>query len=220
MDIGLNIDPTAFFDTRSDRRSENQRQLDNAFRREQADLAEEWNWRQWNDRDKKISQTVQDARRAGVGPLAALGAGGSQAMSITIPQGQGGRVQGRRQNSVSVSQNKAETRTHYQNLIEEAQLDNLKTTRELNNYKAARERLQYANERLDWEKRLDGQEDLPKLYKKALDNSQEASRWVRDGYFPFTNPDFNLETPESVGGYYFAKPRIEGNTVEKIKEWE
>lgn len=208
MNIGFNVNPFSFIETRSDRRAERQRNLDNEFRREQADLGEEWRWRSLHEGRRGISNIVQDARRAGVSPLAALGAGGTTAPSFNIPTGQGGRVQGRKYGSMSIQTQRNKELSHMEKLAEVTALDNAKNVEQFNSYRAARERLQYMNERLDWMRRVEGQEDLPKMYKRAIDNTDEAVGWIRQGQFPYMNQDLNLEMPESVGGYYFVKPRV------------
>lgn len=104
--IGLSLNPLSIldpiFDLSGDQeardtsmaRSEEQRRLDNAWRRNQEYRRQAERTQDQIRDDAKLQRLVSDAQKAGIGVNAALGGGVQSPMSISVPAGQGGRVHG------------------------------------------------------------------------------------------------------------------------------
>jgi hypothetical protein len=193
-----------------------QAHIDNVFRGRQANLAESWRIREWNDRGNRIQRLAQDAKKAGVSTLAALGAGGSAPANITVPAGQGGRVSGvsqKRSPSLSLNTNllnqfteKAELETDITRIKrDKAELDLWSHpfyeggTVVLNNGEA-----------------ISHGEYLRRKHQIPIENMFEARRWnIEDAKKWHDDPELvpmlkgsSLEMPESIGGAYWVAPRM------------
>lgn len=210
--FSIALDPTQWGSgARQDRQinlSNQQAYKDNAFRENQAFKQEAWNWRMWDDRKFKIQNLVQDAQKAGISPLAALGHSASSPMNISVPSGQGGRVSGTYQRGSPVQmQMSMAANKMAQGQAESVRLQNEGLSHD-NVYKQTRNQIELL--KLRQMNYGTGQNLMEPLYVPYRDNYDEASRWVEQGYFPIINPQANMEVNESVGSYYFFKPRPEG----------
>lgn len=193
------------------RNSERQQSMDNRFRTDQAALAEAWNWRQWHDRGNKIQMLAADARKAGISPMAALGNAGTSPISLTIPQGQGGRVGGTYQRQgpaesmaklqIAAQLNESGGRTEK----EQAQARMYESQAKLYDMQSTK-----IHQDMLTESHMKNFPQLyyPQKYKYSTDNLSEAQAMQRQGYFVYLNPELNLEMPEFIGGYQFAKPYV------------
>jgi len=216
MSVSFNIDPVAIFDRISGRDkdryndSNSQRLADNTYRTQQSLKQDEWNWRNHRSSQTRIQSLVKDARAAGVSTLAALGAGGHSPANITVPAGQGGRVSGTYQRNspatVSVQPDGVDMlqRQQAHETLRGQRIDNVNRQLDTN------------IKMLHWRQLSNPPSDYPPMYMRGRNNYEEAQGWVHEGDFPYLNPDMNMEMPESVGGYYFFKPRPEGwlNTLQ------
>lgn len=199
----FSLDIGSFLNDPFGRRESRQQNLDNQFRREQADLAEEWRNIERQDRNTVIQRTVSDARRAGIGPLAAMGAAGSHASSYSVPVGQGGRVSGRSRPSATLSFGAGDQRN---DPLTEAITEKAQHDADIAGYKAEQEHIRSMNM---YDERFNkSQSPMPNVYLPAVDNIDQARDMIKQGLIPYLNPDLNLEMPEVVGGYYFGKPRL------------
>lgn len=207
MGINVNFNPADPFGKKQDKlnernwqASESQRALDNSWRTKMywEDLRR---YQKSIDRDdNKIQRLAADARKAGVSTMAALGGSAQSPAHISMPAGQGGRVSGNYQRNSGAQLSLT--------------MDMLKKSK----YEANIEELKYYSLLADVrsKNRRWNQEigllppDEKNVYIEANDNYEQATQWIKEGKFVAVNPDLNLEMPESVGGYYFAKPRPEG----------
>lgn len=208
--FSISLNPMDFFTDKGDRQvrrqwsaSEQQRQSDNEFRNRS--YAE--NKRQFQQifhaNQNRVQNLVKDARAAGVSPLAAMGAGGSSPMNISMPVGQGGRVSGNYSRN-SAFQLKLQAST---GRLSEAQANKAE-------WQALRERNAYKKEMLELEDIINRVDENLKLYIPTVDNTDQARSWYEKGILPMVNPDLNLEAPETFGAYYHLSPRVgksEGN---------
>lgn len=196
----LNYKQNKDFNADMTARTEAQRKIDNAFREKQFTTQEQWNTRKWNDRNTVLQRLKQDAGKAGVSMLAALGGQGQSPQNISMPVGQGGRVSGNYQRQ-SAPEAKI-TATFMRNQALDTDMKEIE--RELRMLDLLFKNKQYQ----DFLNPVEPQ--YPKLYLRGKNNYDEAVQMLKEGDFPYNNPDMNLEMPESVGGYYFTKPRPEG----------
>lgn len=201
--------------------SEQQRKLDNQFRQRSYNWSKKLSSMQYMDdrtyRQNKLQFLMRDAMKAGISPSLALGQQGTSPVSLNMPVGQGGRVSGNYQRRSPIDTQMS--RTH--GVMVGMQLQNLQAENDMLDQKVLQEKLKtrvmYRAEsgalvagitpegKIDTGTRLPDEETL---YHNVVDNSDDARRWSSDGRFVFVNPNLNLETPETIGGYYFTKPRV------------
>lgn len=216
MGINLNFDPTDPFGRKADKRyqetresSEEQRRLDNIYR-QQMRTEDHLRYNQARrDQLNRIQNLKVDAQKAGVSLMAALGSPGSSPAHVTMPAGQGGRAAGLYQRKSSPELLVSANLAAQSNIQTESQKLDLQI-----------KELQYFDLLVDVKRKnrsfnqdvglLPPQDSRPSVYVNAMDNYNQAVEWIEQGGFPILNPELNLEMPESVGGYYFAKPRPEG----------
>lgn len=210
--VGVNFDLTSMLPNKNaDRALSYQREqqiADNQFRNMAFQTQQEWNWRMWNDRKFSLQNLVRDAAKAGISPLAALGSPGQSPMNITIPPGQGGRVAGTysRKNPVAIQ---AQAQIGAQTAAETARASMYNAQADLYYWQARNFEDKWTQGRYD--ATIPGRKEdreRESLYIKVKDNTPEASRWKSEGYVPLNNPNLNLEMPESIGGGYWAAPRL------------
>lgn len=202
MPIGINLPVPSPWDIKHNKNVLNnqiyQQGVDNDFRRMSYHDQQSWNWRLYNDSKNRIQNLVADAQKAGVSPLAALGSGGQAPLNLSMPVGQGGRAAGNYQR-----QSPIEAQISH-NLV---QKDNLDTEMKWLTYYSMIKDLQMKSWQMN---RMLDEPTYDPLYVPLTDNYDEATKWVEQGMFPIVNPDANMEMNESVGSYYFFKPRPEG----------
>lgn len=185
-----------------------QADIDNQFRTRQ-NLFYEAQVNRANDReDRKLQLLKQDAAKAGISLMAALGHGGSSPVNITVPSGQGGRVAGTYQRPSALDLSSL--------MLIGRELDNRRQTHSVTNmneaqaeywfYRAMRERAELSD--YVKENETDLEQPLPALYLRGRDNTSEARQWYNEGYIPYLNPEYNFEMPETVGAGYFFYPRM------------
>jgi len=217
MSVGINLpipDPWAIEQNRairSDNIANNRNNL--LWEQKKHKDAIEWNWRNYNAQQNKITNLAKDAKNAGISLMAALGSGGASPVNISMPSGQGGRVSGNYQRpTLPGIQATADTTPskvqHLQTLSLEEDVRG--------------KRLDNAIRNLNWQEKYNqiynvGDPDLDPLYVRLNNNYDEAAQWVTEGGFPVLNPNYNMEMNESVGSYYFFKPRPEGFTNQLLE---
>jgi hypothetical protein len=183
---------------------------DNQFRNTQFRTQEEWNWRKWNDRKNTIKNIVEDARKAGVSTLAALGGTGSTIPSINIPVGQGGRVSGRYQSQTPLEM-QVSLRTEAETRKENSQSNFYDAQANFLNWKARQLQTEFYTPKplAPLPQHDPAASVIDPLYVRLQDNLSEAAKWVDQGYIPALNPDYNFELPEVTGQYYFSLPHLQ-----------
>lgn len=195
--------------------SEEQRLLDNQYRARQERSYEQNLARERQRQDEYLQRLAVDAQKAGISLLSALGNPGATPMSLGMPSGQGGRVAGTYKRTplpamkaaYSVGQKYDEADRYHGARLTQNQADYWywKSKQVEGNFNSS-----FGND-------PDPKGEYPSLYIKAIDNSEEAMKWYEDGYWPANNPMLNLEYPESIGGYYYAKPRLGSPSSEQPK---
>jgi hypothetical protein len=212
MGVNIGLDPVGLLDTafdisgnraRADRQwaaSETQRTIDNQWRTKMfVDYNTKYHQALQRE-DNRLQRLVKDAKAAGLGPRAALGLSGYAPPNIAVPGQAGGRVGGVTRTklpSMTVSMTPGQA---YDDTVRFHQARLLQFQADKAYYDMATARDEYNG--------VLNEEVMPGVWMRARDNREEAMRWYEEGYFPYVRPELNLETPESVGGYYFAVPRI------------
>lgn len=168
--------------------------------------------------DNRLQRLVADARKAGISPLAALGAGGAYPNTFQIPSYTPvtGRVGGTYQrNAQAIMQIQLGNLLEKQS--EETQYQKFATMEQY--YRALMAQDEWTDKRYD--RALGGRP--VDLFVPINDNSeflrQKYGNDVRYGL----NPDLNMEYPESVGGYYWTRenilPNPEGTLNNSPNNW-
>lgn len=212
--IGISLNPFDIFnynqaaDQFNTSRSDSLRQadIDNKFRTSQ------WNYYKgqqnvlFGERHMRLQNLVRDAKKAGIGINAVLGSGGASPMQVNMPTGQGGRVSGNYGrnpvlNDVMKFQLEQQAKSSIlDNNIKHEQWQKLQTERQilLKEYSDM-----FAPKSFD-----------PRIgmYVPVYDNRDELTGRYGDTVTLFPNPDINLETPESLGMYYYGKGQLDPTT--------
>lgn len=218
MPVNLSIDPVAAADAvfdisgtqsanrRAEARNEYWKQMDYRMDADKWRTSQLWRIEDQKRADSSLQRLINDAQKAGISPNAALGVGGSAPISAQIPMGQGGRASGTYQRrspfesiaSMSIAAKSASDIALSKKYEAEAFAAHWRGMNEQAEF--------FTPTKLP---PIPGQEprsSLPNLYIPVNNNYDEA---VNMG-FPVLNPDLNFEMNESVGSYYFFKPRPEG----------
>lgn len=181
--------------------------IDNQFRTEQ------WNYYKgqqnqiFNERHSRLQNLRRDAEKAGIGINAALGVGGSSPISINMPSGQGGRVSGNYSRNSAIGD------------IAQFQMEMAAAGSALDNKIKNEQSLKLQTENAILRKQLHDMhnpqplDDRYGMYVPAYDNREGLINKYGNDITLFPNPDINLETPESLGLYYYGKGQIDPTPI-------
>lgn len=223
-DMGISIDPLGAvgsvlgYQSAADDR-EQARALSNRdyWENRRRDMRDFENTQMWTnifrkDAKRKVQDTVRDARKAGISPMAAMGAGGAQPASINLPSTPmlAGRTGGRYQRNLS---NIMKVQFDLDNQQRQA---NTKKTNNEADYAYWKARMAEDEWTINRYKYSTGRGAATEMFIPLTDNSGQLRDIYGNDVKMGLNPDVGMEYPETVGGYYWLKentPTIEGNIV-------
>lgn len=201
--LNLGINPLDWFDDSADKAyasAEHQRIVDNRFRNRQFQESDKRYRTGLQREDNRLQRLMMDARKAGISPLAALGAGGASPANITVPVGQGGRAAGRYQRKSGLEASISA------NVIKQSEIN---TQAEF--YRKELLRMQAQNAYYDWQRKLDRDFLDPvtgkDFYTRWNWNYDQAQKWHQEGYVVLPDPQSGIEMPETLGLGYWTAPR-------------